>query len=61
MIIVAPKKADFFAIKGKIADEQGIRDVAQKIQNCCWQMAVLVDKLNPVKGSLRERIKSTVS
>ena len=47
-------------IKEKLNDEQRIHDLAQQIQNCCWQMAVLADKLDPVKGSLRKRVTSTI-
>lgn len=40
-------------------EDQEVKDVAQLIQDCCWRIASLVEKINPTKGSFRKRVAST--
>lgn len=46
--------------KEKIKEDREIREIAQQIIDCCWKMAVLTDKYEPVKGSVWKRVSSTL-
>lgn len=66
-----PKALDLFiAVQEKLERSGGgnsienetreVRQLAQMIQDNCWNLASEIDKLEPIGGSLRSRIGSTV-
>ncbi len=60
MFFSIEKQMHIKEIKEEHDDKRKIHDIAQQIQDCCWQMAVLADKLKPINGSFRKRVISTI-
>lgn len=46
--------------KERIKEDKDICELAKQISDCCWQMAVLADKYESVKGSVWKRVSSTL-